>query len=153
MAKWRISVQPERIFKNCTSQIKQWVLNTHGMYPWKGFSKLLPKISMMIQKEKKGGGMKTNNSSEKQYYQILKKEYPLTGWMELDGRIICYAYLRLCERIPFHCFSLSVHSKTYSKHNIEEPSLFQVVLLFVGRIIVYVWFLLSASLLIKDYTS
>lgn len=33
MAKWRIDVWPEGIFLNCTSQIKQQVLNTAGMGP------------------------------------------------------------------------------------------------------------------------
>ena len=67
MAKWKTDVQPEGIFKNCTSQIKQWFLNIAGIGPRKSFSKLPSKIPMMIQKEGKRK-MKTNNYSDKQYY-------------------------------------------------------------------------------------
>lgn len=59
--------------------------------------------------------------------QVIWKELPLTRWMELDGRITCHAYLRLYKGILFHCSLLSVHSKAYSKHNIEEQSFFQAV--------------------------
>ena len=53
--------------------------------------------------------------------QAIPKEFPIMRWMELDGRIMCYAYLKLRKRIllsAFHCQSTlkSTPNTTWKNH-------------------------------------